>query len=208
MTSNQVFTLMALWLVLGSYPSLAENHQHDTHHEEVTATQQAHVHGIAQLFLVLENDQLSIELHSPAMNMLGFEHKANNPEQKAIEQKTLKVLTAADSLFQFEPDQCQISKVRVDIDGLDTPSHQHAENKALEHESHKEHHADHHESLGHRDIEAHYQYHCKQAKGLHSVTTNISSSFPGIQSLQVQWIANGRQGAITLDNSDHHILFR
>ena len=42
--------------------------------------QQAHVHGTAELFVVLDGNQLDIELRSPAMNLLGFEHRANNAE--------------------------------------------------------------------------------------------------------------------------------
>jgi hypothetical protein len=204
MTSYRIFTLTALWLMLISFPSQAETHQHGSRHAETATSQEAHIHGIAKLFLVLEDNQLNIEFLSPAMNLLGFEHQPNTPEQKTREQNALKTLAKTDELFLLEPAVCQMTKVQVGIDGLDTSTHHNAKDKSHNHSGHE----NHYNGDSHRDMEAHYHYHCEQAYGLHSMTTNITNYFPGIQSLQVQWIVNGRQGAITLDNSHHHIIFR
>ena len=49
----------------------------------VSASAQAHVHGEAQLEIVLEDTQLSLYLHSPLDAFLGFERLPRNPTEKA-----------------------------------------------------------------------------------------------------------------------------
>jgi Protein of unknown function (DUF2796) len=42
-----------------------------------------HVHGMAELNVALDGNVLWIELNSPAMNIVGFEHAPQSAEQKA-----------------------------------------------------------------------------------------------------------------------------
>jgi hypothetical protein len=65
-----------------------------------------------------------------------------------------------------------------------------------------------HQARTHSDIRASYYYHCERPQELESLLVRLQRHFPGIQSVQVQWIANGRQGMATLDNSQTPLVFR
>jgi hypothetical protein len=164
-----------------------------------------HVHGIANLLVVFEGTQLDIELRSPAMNLLGFEHSARTSEQQAAVKNTKETLANANSLFNFGPAQCQLTGLDVDMsDMLDKGFHQGKEHHNAEHDAN---HRDGQEAHDHPNIRARYHYHCARHDQLSSLRTSIPVEFPGIESLQVQWIINGRQGAATLDNSRRHLNF-
>ena len=44
----------------------------------------SHQHGLAELRLLLEEQRIEIEFESPAFNLVGFEHKTSNPEEKSL----------------------------------------------------------------------------------------------------------------------------
>ena len=63
---------------------LAVAHAHDDHdHDHAHGTLGAHEHGVAKLNAVLDGNTLELELDSPAMNLVGFEHAANSDADKA-----------------------------------------------------------------------------------------------------------------------------
>lgn len=172
---------------------------------------QAHVHGVAELFVVMSGEQLIIELYSPAMNLLGFEHYVDSPEQK-ISVSTAKTLLAdATRLFQFNAAVCTLKEFRADFHRLlrsrtrnvGTDSEDSGDSPNLSRRGGSD-----HDQFDHKDISVYYQFHCKKADKLDLLITDIMWVFPGVESLQVQWIVNGRQGAATLDNGDRHLNFR
>ncbi len=235
MTTYPIAALATLMLI-GS-PAQAQDH-HDHNHDDQQAasgiSQEAHVHGIAELFVVLEGEWLDIELHSPAMNLLGFEHQASSSEERAKINRVKDTLANADSLFQLGSAQCQLIEYALDFSSVIEEHAEHGEkhrgNDHHDEEHHDEehhdeerhdneahdtdHHDTHHQSESHKDadrhsdIEATYHYRCKQPDRLDSLMTTIPAQFTGVESLKAQWIINGRQGAVTLDNSQRNVHFR
>jgi hypothetical protein len=61
-----VMALIASWGLADG----AHQHEHPAEHRQ----HGAHVHGLAILNLALDGQQIRIELHSPAANIVGFEH--------------------------------------------------------------------------------------------------------------------------------------
>ena len=57
----------------------ADEHDHDHEH----ASLGAHEHGVGRLNAVLDGQALELELDSPAMNLVGFEHVATSAADKA-----------------------------------------------------------------------------------------------------------------------------
>lgn len=201
MTLFRLSILTALFMLLTSYASIAQN-QHESHSADSATSHDAHVHGVAELLVVLEGNLLEMKLHSPAMNLLGFEHHATTPEQKAKVESTRKTLADVRALFQFNPAFCQIADHTVDF-GAAVDTHANDEEG---HDITKR--SEQHDARGHNNIEASYRYRCERPDELHSLSTLLPDAFPGIRSLQVQWIVGGRQGAVTLDNGQHRIIFR
>lgn len=47
----------------------------DEHEHEHEQSLSAHLHGVATLNIALDDQQLELQLNSPAMNIVGFEYK-------------------------------------------------------------------------------------------------------------------------------------
>jgi hypothetical protein len=163
-------------------------------HAEHDAPHRPHIHGNAQLNIVLFNDQLSLELHSPAVNLLGFEYNKHNPKQQAIMESTRGHLVNAKALFLFEGGECQliqpspIFSALLKSNGNTHPTVEKDNNR-------------------HSDIEALFSYTCTQPASLKSITIKLLKVFPSITSLQVQWIIHNQQGAATLNPQRNRLYF-
>ena len=177
----------------GSVSASAQHHgDHQRGSGELHHTSSPHVHGAAELLIVQDGKQLEIELRSPAANLLGFEH---HPKTKAQHDKLNKLsatLAEGAELFQFAPSSCQLLSHSTDLGTLDA-----GEQNAGDH---LDDHGD------HSDIKAHYRYHCGAA--VQSLHSDVASRYPGLDTVRVQWVVNGRQGAATLDNSHRNVIFR
>ena len=210
--------LATLLMLLIANPIKAEKHHesesHDDHKDGSAESLEAHVHGAAELFVVLDGQELEIELHSPAANLLGFEHEARNAEEKEQVENLKQTLANADNLFKIGSGACELNNQELDLGNLaiDDSAHDdeaHHDEKHEDEEHGNEHHEDgDHDEEAHSDIEAQYRYSCKQADKIRSLETSITSEFPSIESLEVQWIVNGRQGAAVLKNSQREVVFK
>ncbi len=69
--------------------------------EKQLVSPDAHVHGLSELTLAMEGEKLEIQLQSPAMNLLGFEHKARTTNDIAAVEHAQSLLSNPDSLFLF-----------------------------------------------------------------------------------------------------------
>lgn len=50
--------------------------------EDNHGSHEAHVHGEAEMTLILQNDELAINFESPAANLVGFEHHPETDLQR------------------------------------------------------------------------------------------------------------------------------
>jgi len=122
----------------------------------------AHEHGVAEMNVVWEKDELNIELLSPAYNITGFEHQPSNHDQEELVEKIEKQLNAANQLFGFKGGSCTAKDVKIESPFEDHDDHKEHEShdKHDDHDDHKEHkshdeHADHKEHDDHDDHKEH-----------------------------------------------------
>ena len=186
MNKNALIALLIFGATFASNTVFAQHHGHeDAHHPR---GHDAHVHGAAELFIIQEGDQLEIALHSPAVNLFGFEHSANTAAKRKTVKHVRDLLANEDAIFSIEPKACRLLHFETDFANIDTSS------LAADQRSHS-------------DAQAHYRYQCS-AKPINVLSTQLLALFPAIESLHVQWLINHRQGAIVLDNSANIIHFR
>ncbi|MBD9415770.1 DUF2796 domain-containing protein [Pseudomonas sp. PDM16] len=157
-------------------------HDHDHAHEE-HGSLGAHEHGVASLNVALDGQTLEIQLESPAMNLLGFEHAAKNDADKAKVASTRKHLEQPQALFALPIE----AKCALQESELESPLFGDAEH--AEHEHGDEH--------GHSDIDASYHFTCANAEALKTLELgSFFGTFPGTEKLEVQLIGpSGQQGA-------------
>lgn len=151
-----------------------------------------HEHGVAQLNAALDGKTLELELDSPAMNFVGFEHTATSDADKATVATVQTQLKQPLQLFTLPASaNCSVQSVELssplfgDTAKDDDHDHDHEDGDHDEHEGHH-----------HADIHAHYQLTCAQPQELASLDfAPLFKRFPATQKIQVQLIGpSGQQG--------------
>ena len=160
---------------------LADSHSHSL---------DAHIHGLASLNVALEEQKLELQLASPAMNILGFEHLPNsNSDQQAVE-TAQKTLHNPALLFELNSvAKCTLTSTSVDNDLLvNRDDHDHDHHHAADVSEHQ-----------HSDITAHYHYHCSVPTALNSIDlSGFFTQFPHTEKIQVQLVTDEQQRGIEL----------
>ena len=170
---------------------LAVAHAHDDHdHDHAHGTLGAHEHGVAKLNVVLDGNTLELELDSPAMNIVGFEHAATSDADKKTVAAARAVLEKPETLFSLPAAAgCSLSEneVRSPLFGNAEADHDH------DHDEHADGDEHHHE---HSDVDADYSFTCKQPGELKTLDLSaFYKQFPATQKINVQLIGpSGQQG--------------
>lgn len=164
-------------------PQHNHSHEHPAH---------AHLHGSAQLSLVLEGSELEISFESPAVNIVGFEHKANSEKHmKAVDKARANL--QAPNLFLFSGSDCSLKEAEVDMSSIIEHDSQHSDDKDYE---------------GHSEISANYSYSCLKGEKLKTVSVNLISLFPAIETLEVIWLTSDQQSTTKLTSQSNIIRIR
>ena len=164
----------------------------------------SHVHGNAELNVVLMGQQLQVEFVSPAINLLGFERPPNTDEETATLNNTIEQLQRGGWLIEAFPTTCQLSTEEFEApvyDEHDSSEHDH-EHESSEHDH--EHESSDHHAEAHSNFRVTYLYDCDSAprKQLKMLAFD---HYSGIETLTVQWIADQKQGYARL-NKDNPVL--
>lgn len=154
----------------------------------------AHVHGAANLNLVLDGSALHLEFESPAMNLVGFEHVPSTEADRAGLDRMVETLREADRLFRFdEAAGCRMGDVKIASALLeaDAAMHDHG-----------------HEDERHADVRAVYFFDCQRPSRLERLTVELFTSFPGLEQLNAQFVVGDTQGSAKLDPNDPVVSLR
>lgn len=166
----------------------------------------AHVHGLSELTIAIEDQLLEIQLTSPAMDLVGFEHQASTEQDIATVKRVLAQLRKQDGLFLFSAGRCILKYSSATASNLNEHKHKLSDH-AHDHSNHSAHsHHDYHES--HSEIVANYRYHCADMAALSSLRVALFKHFPGIHQIRVMWISQTQQGFATLTSGDHTVSFK
>ena len=166
----------------------ADEHNHDHDHEH--GSLDAHEHGVGRLNAVLDGKALELELESPAMNLVGFEHLATTDADKAKLAAARKQLEQPLVLFSLpKAAGCVVSSQELESPLFgDKPEddHDHAtDGKGAAAHDHD-----------HSEIHAHYQFTCAKPEALSNLDlSQVFKTFPATRKIQVQLIGpSGQQG--------------
>ena len=164
---------------------LAVAHAADEHDHE-HGSLGAHEHGVGRLNAALDGKTLALELQSPAMNLVGFEHVATSDADKAKVAAARALLEQPLTLFNLpKAAGCVVENQELESPLFgDTPDADDDEGAKDEH---------HHD---HSEIHAHYQFTCATPNALKTLDlANMFNAFPATRTIQVQLIGpSGQQG--------------
>ncbi len=158
----------------------------------LTWAESAHQHGVADLNIAWSGQEVVIELHSPADNILGFEHQPKTDAQQRQLVTSLSQLKQSDTLFGFpNAANCVLKTATIDNPFAMTNSTE------LEHHDEE-----------HSDISASYLYQCQQSQQFTSLDVQgLFKHFPRVETLKVQWVSEQGQSATKLTQEDTYIDF-
>jgi hypothetical protein len=178
--SNMHFAIVPLFFTLFIYPIqlLASEHEHEHEHHE------AHVHGEAQLLIAVEGNALEIELSSPAMNIVGFEHQPQDNSQLEAVKSAIDILNQPDQLFSL-PDDAECENLSISVESPFSGHEEHA-----------------HGEERHSNFAAHYHFQCANMSQLKRIDIGIFKQFPATDTIEVQSIS--RQGQQKRDLTPSH----
>lgn len=149
------------------------------HHE-------AHTHGIADLNIAIDDDSVFIELESPAINLLGFEHKPQNDAQQKALTATLEVLNDIRQVIRFDQADCRATEtvIRPPFDA-DQSIQDNSDSNASEE---------------HSEFHARYTLTCDNADHIRTGTVHLFDRFAGFETVRVRWITSNGQGTARLNS--------
>ena len=177
---------------------LAVAHAADEHDHE-HGSLGAHEHGVGRLNAVLDGKTLELELESPAMNLVGFEHVATSDADKAKVAAARAQLEQPLALFNLpKAAGCVVENQELESPLFgDKPDADDDHDEDAKDEDGHEHHHD------HSEIHAHYQFTCATPAALKSLDlANIFTRFPATRKIQVQLIGpGGQQGVEVTDKA-------
>ncbi|MDR0207639.1 MAG: DUF2796 domain-containing protein [Pseudomonas putida] len=169
---------------------------HDDH-DHAHGSLGAHEHGVATLNAVLEGNTLELELDSPAMNLVGFEHAATSDADKAKVAAARQQLEQPLKLFGLT----QAAGCTDDAQALDSPlfgdaPHAHDDGDDDEH------------GHDHADVNAHYQFNCAAPGKLAEIDlAPLFKAFPATQKINVQLIGPNGQKGVSASPANSRVAF-
>ena len=180
---------------------LAVAHAHEDHDHE-HGSLGAHEHGVGRVNAVLDGQTLELELESPAMNLVGFEHVATSAADKAKVAAARKQLENPLALFNLpKAAGCVVSSQALNSPLFgDKPQADHDEDDHATDGKGAAAHEHHHD---HSEIHAHYQFTCATPTALGNLDlSQVFKTFPATQKIQVQLIGpSGQQGVDATDTA-------
>lgn len=166
----------AIVLSISLLGSSIQIHAAESDHEQ----HEAHVHGEAQLLIAVEGDALEIEFHTPAMNIVGFEHRSANEAQIQAVESAIGTLKQPDLVFSI-PSTAKCEPVSIEV-----------ESPLAEHADHD------HEEETHSNFTGHYHFRCAEISHLEKIDIKLFEQFPGTEVIEVQSISKRGQQKIDL----------
>lgn len=214
--------VLGVMVLMTTYEVSAADHTGPRQHS-------THLHGIAQMNLGVDGANVFLELVSPAMNIVGFEHQPSTAEQRNAVLEAADKLEDGSSLFAFSKDAgCTLVSATIDSslfaherdkEHVHDDSHEeHHDEENDRKESHDKHHDEgapdehHHHSAseshgtpGHSEFKASYQFTCASPKKLKVLEVTLFSVFPGLKQLNSQILTTSGQTGAKLSAGNYQV---
>ena len=176
----------------------------------------AHEHGVGQLNIAFDGQQIAVELHAPGADIVGFEYAAETTEDRAAIDNAVATLARPLELFMM-PDAagCSVVKASAGLESEDDHGHDdhdddHDEDHADGHDDHDEDHADGHDDHGddhdshdeessHTEFHAEYLLNCTDPKAADSINFAYFETFPNALEVEVQVISDSGATAFEVE---------
>ena len=183
----KLFPLFALTAVVAT-PALAQE----------ARQLNAHEHGVGQLDIAFDGDQIAMELHAPGADIVGFEYGAESAEDRAAVDAAVAALAKPLDLFVLtEAAGCSIVNASAGLESEeehDAHDDDHDDDHAADEGSHDDHADEGHENesdeADHTEFHAEYLLTCADPSAVTDITFAFFDAFPNALEVEVQVISD------------------
>ena len=155
----------------------------------------AHEHGVGQLDIAFDGDQIAMELHAPGADIVGFEYGAESAEDRAAVDAAVAALAKPLDLFVLtEAAGCSIVNASAGLESEeehDAHDDDHDDDHAADEGSHDDHADEGHENeADHTEFHAEYLLTCADPSAVTNITFAYFDAFPNALEVEVQVISD------------------
>jgi hypothetical protein len=158
----------------------------------------AHEHGVGQLDIAFDGDQIAMELHAPGADIVGFEYGAESAEDRAAVDAAVAALAKPLDLFVLtEAAGCSIVNASAGLESEeehDAHDDHHDDDHAANEGSHDDHAYEGHENeadeADHTEFHAEYLLTCADPSAVTDITFAYFDAFPNALEVEVQVISD------------------
>ena len=165
---------------------------------EETRQLDAHEHGVGQLDIAIDGQQIAMELHAPGADIVGFEYAAESANDLAAVDAAVAKLSAPLALFVLpEAAGCSIVEASAGLE-REEEHDEHGDEHADDEHGHDEdrhdedEHADddHADESGHTEFHAEYLLNCAKPSAITGIDFAYFGSFPNALEVEMQIITD------------------
>ncbi len=166
---------------------------------EETKQLDAHEHGVGQLNIAFSANKISMELHAPGSDIVGFEYGAKTDADHAAIDTAIETLSDPSKLFVFpKAASCTLIEANAKLESEDA-DHGHDDHDEDDHgdhgeDDHDDHgeddHGDHSEEPGHTEFHAEYLLECGNLSAISAITFSYFEIFPNALELEIQVVSD------------------
>jgi hypothetical protein len=149
-----------------------------------------HVHGAAEMNIVVDGKKIVVEFRSPAEGVMGFEHEAKTDADKKKRDAAMKAVKERFSEMvvfdkklgcRSQPGEIVVAKT----DAGDSNDRKHGK-------------GDHKKSGEHRELRATHNFTCNNDPAGSRVRFGVTKLFPNVHELKVQVLSGSKQLGVTI----------
>ena len=167
---------------------------------EETRQLDAHEHGVGELDIAFDGDQIALELHAPGADIVGFEYAAESSEDRAKIDAAVASLGRPLDLFSLPAAAgCSVVQASASLEKEEAHKdhaehneevHDHEDHAEEDHKDEEHGHEDHADEAGHTEFHAEYLLDCANPGQATLITFAYFDTFPNAQELEVQVISD------------------
>lgn len=145
---------------------------------------EAHEHGVSELNIAIDGHTLTMEIHAPGLDIVGFEYTPQSAKDKAAVEDAVSILS--------DPARIMTLSAAADCAVIHSEA-------GLAEEDHSSHgHDDHNHGADHSEFHAKYTLTCANMAGLADIRFSYFDQFKAVSKVRVQIVSAAGAQAIDL----------
>lgn len=167
----------------------------------------AHEHGVGQLDIAFDGQQIAMELHAPGADIVGFEYEAISAQDRAAVDTAVATLASPLDLFVLPAAaECSVVQASAELesegehdDHDDHEDHDDHDDHGDDHDDHDDH-EEHADEAGHTEFHAEYLLTCANPTAITEITFAYFETFPNAVEVEVQVISDAGATAFEVES--------